>query len=429
MEDAIKSLITNEDELLTLVQKTFGLEVFTPGLLRSKPFYEKLINELQSLGVYIVTIAGTNGKGETAHALSYLLTSIGVETHLWTSPHIYSLTERFCFNGQNVSFTDLKAQVIEAFSEAKKLEYKISFYEFFFLVFLKLSLQKFKGNKEQKVLILEVGLGGRLDAVNHLDANLAIITSISRDHKEILGNRFDKILYEKMGIIRKDSMILTALPLQYLRENFKSFLEKDFCGGFQGIHRDLFAEKELSMEEDYSIRNKKLAFCAFKIIGNDFLKDDNVKLMTFEKIQFPTFKARSEEMTYRRKKFIFIGAHNLEGMRVLVARLLKESFKGIILASFSKRDESESLAMLKMLADVKKARLHLTSFNHPKAMDHESLSRLLTKLSDGTFEESWKNFLKDETRTLQSQQPDEPEEILVTGSYYFIGEVQKFLNS
>ncbi|MCK6595703.1 MAG: hypothetical protein L6Q33_10910 [Bacteriovoracaceae bacterium] len=410
----------NEKQLMDVIFKNFGFEVFTPGLLRTKPLYDFYVNYFKNLNIPIVIIAGTNGKGETAHSLSWLLNHQGINAYTWTSPHIFSICERYSFAGEDVSLARLSMEVEAALLDYRQLEFKVSFYEFLFWVFLRLVVKDIDQSKKN-VIVLEVGLGGRLDAVNHFAANIVLLNSISRDHKEILGNRYDIILGEKCGVFRANQYVVSALELAYLRQNVHD-QEKEM-----GLNYfDLFENNILNAETDFSDRNRKLALSGFEILREKFFKISSVKTMTYSEIHWPIFKGRSEKMTYKGKEFIFVGAHNLDGMRKLVARMLKEEKKGLrpitFLVSFSKRDFSETKAMLKMLLGLRGS-LHLTNFNHPKAQESELLHKLTTEFSEVSFELSWMNYLEDfcEIKSAES--------ILITGSYYFIGEVQSYLRS
>lgn len=163
----------------------------------------------QALGVLtrwpcpIVMVAGTNGKGTTVKTVSALLTSLGYTTGTYLSPHLMHFSERIEVNSQPVSDKEL----VEAFCNVEYsrvlLKQTLSYFEFTTLA----ALWIFK-HKPLDVLILEVGLGGRLDAVNIVDPDISIITSIGLDHMEYLGDTLDKIATEKAGIIRKDRPVL-----------------------------------------------------------------------------------------------------------------------------------------------------------------------------------------------------------------------------
>lgn len=179
------------------------------GLERVRSVAERL-GVLNFPQARIVEIAGTNGKGSTAHMISSVLCAAGVRTGLYTSPHILRFSERIIINGVEAS-DDEMCTAFERVLDAENPDEPLTFFEFTTLA----ALLIFKQNDCQ-VLVLEVGLGGRLDAVNILDADIAVIPSIGLDHCKILGNTIADIAYEKAGIIKAstEAVITGMLPLE-----------------------------------------------------------------------------------------------------------------------------------------------------------------------------------------------------------------------
>lgn len=183
----------------------------------------------------VITVAGTNGKGSTIAYLENILTLAGYKTASYTSPHISQYTERFKINKQNISENILcqAYTIIEAIRDNILLtpfEYDTLAA---FWIFSQYKLD---------IWLLEVGLGGRLDAVNIIDANIAIITSIALDHQQYLGNTREEIAYEKAGILRDNqiSICCDANPpaiLQKLAAKAKYYqINKDFYYQKQDNH-------------------------------------------------------------------------------------------------------------------------------------------------------------------------------------------------
>lgn len=404
----------NEEKLLHFIQTHYGTEVFTPGLKRTRELYSPFIEHFKILGTKITIIAGTNGKGQTAHTLAHYLQMSGQRFALWTSPHILSLRERFAFNEGDISYQELEREIraTHNFLKTNHPSLLVSFYEFLFLVFLRLSQDR---SKVIHHLILEVGLGGRLDAVNHFDADCACITSISRDHQAILGNRYDLILKEKLAVSRAHKPLFTSFSLDYLNH-----LTQEYCEIKQVSWRPL--SKNIRHEhEDYFQENQKMAQALFfELMGSE------QKLPTEE---VPTFKGRREEMTFKGNTLIFIGAHNIDGVRRMTELFLstpKELWPTRVLMSFSKRPEKEVEVMLKSLVDFfgKKTKMDLTSFEHPKAQDLKELREVGKKINE--FSKGLLDFVTDWKIDLNHTNN---QKILVCGSYYFIGEVQRFIHS
>lgn len=173
------------------------------GLERVLLVYRRLLP--RGCSARVVTVGGTNGKGSTVHALEQLLRAEGRSTGAYTSPHIERFNERMRINGDEVS----DAAIINAFSavEHARQGTPLTYFEFSTLAALWLFQQS-----GVDYLLLEVGLGGRLDAVNIVDPDLAIITSVDLDHTQWLGEDRDRIGYEKAGILRPEMPALFGDP-------------------------------------------------------------------------------------------------------------------------------------------------------------------------------------------------------------------------
>ncbi len=149
----------------------------------------------------VVIVGGTNGKGSTCMMLETIWRASGYRTGQYTSPHIHRFNERIRIDGQEVD----DAALIAAFCavEAVRGDIPLTFFEFTTLVAMKLF-----ADARLDVVVFEVGLGGRFDAVNLLDANVAIVTNVALDHQAFLGDTREKIGFEKAGIYRKGSIAL-----------------------------------------------------------------------------------------------------------------------------------------------------------------------------------------------------------------------------
>lgn len=161
-----------------------------------------------SLSCQTVIVAGTNGKGTCVHALDALAQAAGLRSVRYTSPHLYRYNERICIDG--VPATD--AQLCAAFEaiETARCQTPLTFFEFGTLAALYIAAQQ-----KPAVLLLEVGLGGRLDATNIIDADLAILCSLGLDHREWLGDTLEQIAREKAGVCRAGSPVIVADPLSW----------------------------------------------------------------------------------------------------------------------------------------------------------------------------------------------------------------------
>lgn len=158
----------------------------------------------------VITVAGTNGKGSTCAMLEAILGQAGYRTGVYTSPHLVRFEERLRLEGEAVDATNL----IAAFAEVERArcqndaEVSLTYFEFSTLAILAVMARS-----QLDVVILEVGLGGRLDAVNIIDADCAVITSIDLDHTELLGTDREAIGLEKAGIMRTGCPVVVSDPV------------------------------------------------------------------------------------------------------------------------------------------------------------------------------------------------------------------------
>jgi dihydrofolate synthase/folylpolyglutamate synthase len=157
-----------------------------------------------------VLIAGTNGKGSTAATLASILQAAGLRTGLYTSPHLVRINERIRINGQSIDDEKfaLLHDVIERTAERLIEDGELPWHPSFFEMLTAMAFEHFATSKLD-IAVLEVGMGGRLDATNVVDPRVSVITDISLDHEKFLGNTIAEIAREKAGIIRPGGIVVT----------------------------------------------------------------------------------------------------------------------------------------------------------------------------------------------------------------------------
>jgi dihydrofolate synthase / folylpolyglutamate synthase len=184
----------------------------TPSLKFDLANMRVLLGELDhpELRVPGVLIAGTNGKGSTAATLASILKASGLRTGLYTSPHLVQINERIRINGQPISDSDfaLYHDVVERTCERLISESQLPWHPSFFEMLTAIAFEYFAQNKVD-IAVLEVGMGGRLDATNVIEPLVSVITDISLDHQNFLGDTIAEIAGEKAGIIRPGGVVVT----------------------------------------------------------------------------------------------------------------------------------------------------------------------------------------------------------------------------
>lgn len=389
-------------ELQDWLMLTYGAEKFRPGLERVGTFLAPELAQVQTRAPKIVTVAGTNGKGETSYTLAAMARAAGVPFVLWTSPHIHSVCERFQNRAGMIPCEELTKLLHEGEELRQRARVGLSYYEALWAAFVRWGLAQ-----KAELWILEVGLGGRFDAVNLLDAQVVGLSSISRDHQEFLGPRYDMILREKLGVVRPKSTLISALELGYLRERARVGNERS---------RDLFASGELSCAMSFSERNRILAGELWLALG-----------YAAQELPQGGLIARGEVLEWQGHRFTFYGSHNPDGVRKLVQFLRLSSynrqkeFYHQVWAAFSERPQTDLRVMARMLAALgsEHTRVCLTRFEHLKAAGPAGWW--------GESEGSHTQYFHDWTELFQLLSPPADRSVLVVGSYYFVARVQSHL--
>ena len=286
-----------------------GKEAYKPGLDRISNFLEIINSPHKNLK--FIHIGGTNGKGSTAHYMSSILQESGYKVGLFTSPHYYDFRERIKVNNQKIDkdfiteFTNLNKKNIENNS--------LSFFELSF----GLAVSYFNKSKVD-IAIIEVGLGGRLDATNIINPLMSIITNISLDHTEILGDNLEDIAREKSGFINKAKKCNSKIFINDQHENLYSNV--------------LYQEKNISTTI-FSIKH----LVGFNIKEVNILKGiENVELNT-------DFYGRWSKISDDPKVIIDV-AHNNSGFEQLAYQIEREDYKKLyIILGFTKGKKVKEL--------------------------------------------------------------------------------------
>ena len=289
----------------------------------------------------VVTVAGTNGKGSTVAMLEAILRAAGYTTASYTSPHMHRYNERIKINNRCLDDDEL-CRAFEIIEEQRG-NISLSFFEFSTLA----ALQCFKFNKPD-VVLLETGLGGRLDAVNIIDADLAIITSIGIDHVEWLGNNRESIGYEKAGITRSGAPCICGdpnppesikilkkdRPLYLINEDF-SYQKHGDCWDFESTD---FRFNDLPMPALFGNIQLQNASCVLMALGlaKNFKIPHEAISDGLTTVYLPgRFQLRSQIADSGNITGIFDISHNPQGVEVMVQNLKSLANGGKLHAVFA----------------------------------------------------------------------------------------------
>ena len=394
---------------------------FRSGLGRMQRAVNLLGNPEQTYPIIHVT--GTNGKGSTIAFMRELFVSHGKKVGTFTSPHIVSIHDRICINGQSISDADF----IRLANQVKKMEQRLlethgqlSFFELLTVI----ALLHFK-EQEVDLVLLEVGIGGLLDTTNVVTGEISLITSIGRDHQETLGNSLEEIAEQKAGIFKpgKSAVISNLTPeAQIVCQRTANDLDvtlyqadRDFSfksGHFSSSLVDL-NQLKLGLEGAYQEENAALALQAFLLFMNQRGEVVNQEAIR-RALKTTNWAGRLEAIT----EHIYLdGAHNLPALERLVEFIQEKIQQGyhpqILFGALKRKDYS---GMLTYLTDyLPDTALYVTSFDYQDSLDDQDLS-------DYHRVSSYRDFIDDFEASA-----GEKNLLFVTGSLYFISEVRAYL--
>ena len=283
-----------------------------------------------------IHIAGTNGKGSVSNLLASIFQEAGYKVGLFTSPHLKDFRERIRINGKMIPKQDVMNYHRQMIDEATEIH--ASFFEMTtimaFAYFVKENID---------IAILETGLGGRLDCTNIINPDMAVITNISYDHQQFLGDTLAKIAQEKAGIIKKDKPVVigeyqTETAQVFIKkaklENAELFFAKDFKHEVILSNKgSLFIDHKVSfcpLKTSYQLKNIKTVLAAidvYRSFYNDIIiTDENISEGLKNILNNTGFKGRWQQIQLSPKVIVDVG-HNEDGIQNIVEQIQKESFK------------------------------------------------------------------------------------------------------
>jgi len=404
-------------ESLNIDKMRFGLKAITELLSR-------LGNPQKSYKT--ITIAGTNGKGSTAAMTSSILLSAGYKVGLYTSPHLVDVRERIVVNGKKISRKEFNRTIAYV---KDKIQQPVTYFEF-------LTAAAFVYFQKQKVdiAVLEVGLGGRLDATNVCKPLVSVITNIALDHTLYLGNTLDSIAREKAGIIKQKGICITAAKqkkvlevlknvclrrrakLYCLNSDIKIKKQKDGFLNYQGLYRNL-KNLTIPLQGEHQLSNAALALAAVELCEkNGFCVDDAA---IYAGLKNTHWEARLEVLQ-NQPLFLLDGAHNPAGVDVLCRSLKKDfSYRRLILifVSLADKDYRRMLQKIVPLSQI----IILTQLKTKRAVPVTDIMETVKKMGYPVIvTENVKQAIERAQAMAKKQ-----DLICATGSFYLAGEIKQ----
>lgn len=377
-----------------------------------------------------IHVAGTNGKGSSAHMLSSILQTSGYKTGLYTSPHLKLFTERIKIDGQEIA----ELAVVDFVSEIETAveEMQPSFFELTFAM----AMQYFH-RQEVDFAVIEVGLGGRLDSTNIIVPEICLITNISKDHTQFLGTELQQIAAEKAGIIKTSVPVIIS---EYQPEVAPVFINKANDFGAELI----FADKILSFEQAAEDRinvvdanevkyeglllDLKGSYQQHNVLGvlaligqldnrlNLNINDNNIRDGLENVIANTGLKGRWQILNDKPLTILDTG-HNKSGIQVIIKEFNKLRFEQlhIVWGMVDDKDVNEILELM-----PRQASYYFVKADLPRAMPVDNLMQAATNL--GLTGSSYASVMDGYRAALNSASTDDL--VFVGGSTFVIAEIE-----
>lgn len=381
----------------------------------------------------VIHIAGTNGKGSVSAYIDSILRQAGYTTALFTSPHLVKINERFRINFKECSDEELILAWCQVKSFMEKGEKQglqpLTFFEILFLMGMIIFSQK-----EIDYCILETGLGGRLDATVLSDPVLSIITSISYDHMEILGDTIEKIAAEKAGIIKN------GIPVVAVDEENGAFpvierTAKEKKSPVYGLKsQDLTILKKYENKIDFSINSRYYKISNLKVKSYASYQVQNAALAAFAAhVLLPDlaenvirngilemfWAGRMEEIA---ENVYVDGAHNPGAVRQIYNSLADSDKEWLLLfAVCSDKDYTE---MIRILGKIPWKRIYITKIDSARGADTAAVRQCFEEAAGCPiceFESAGEAF----RAALRDRGDEKEENLLCLGSLYLVGEIKE----
>ena len=310
-----------------------------------------------------IHVAGTNGKGSVSHMLASILQNAGYKVGLYTSPHLKDFRERIKINGQMISKEDVVTFVSNNKSQFEQID--LSFFEFT----VALSFKYFEKEKVD-IAIIEVGIGGRLDSTNIINPELSIITNISLDHTNILGDTLEKIAIEKGGIIKTNTPVVIGRYQSEIEHIFNDLSKRKQTK----ISYSLSNNYELDLKGDYQKENCRTAVTSIKEMQKKGWKvsEKNIKDGLLNTVENTRFEGRWQVLN-KQPLIICDTAHNEDGLKKVILQI-DQTFHHSLHIVFGIVDDKNLENILKLLP--RDAKYYFCKPNIPRGLNEKYLQKI-----------------------------------------------------
>lgn len=360
----------------------------------------------------IIHITGTNGKGSTSTIIETVLLEAGYSVGKYTSPHILKFNERIRANGKDISDEEIALTYEKVKNAIKNIGITPTFFEvttaMMFLYF---------AEKKVQYAVLEVGMGGRFDATNVADGDIAVITNVSLDHTEYLGKTIYDIALEKAGIIKEKSFVVVGDSdkefLKAVSEKKKTFINTEdkykdvrYNLNFKNFMTEIYINEKkfnLSLFGDYQVKNFLCAYEALKHLG---ISDEIIE----KAVSKVVWQCRFERFS-QNPLTILEGAHNIDGILNL-KKILTHEYRPdeivMIVSILKDKKVKEMLEVCESFSD----KIILTSLSdNPRGLSGEKLLEYTDKSSVFSVEDDIK-------KAYETAEKSNRRIIVVCGSFY-----------
>jgi len=402
-----------------------------PGLERTRYLLERLGEPHKKIKA--VHVGGTNGKGSVVQLIAAVLQEAGFKVGVYTSPHLVDLRERVRINAELIAESELMGLTEELRPIAEEMKDKPTQFEFLTALALLYFVRK-----AVDFAVIEVGLGGRFDATNVIEPFISVITNVEWDHMDLLGNSLEKIAWEKAGIIKAKTPIVTAEikaePLKVIeaecaqkgaelfRANWGRVIERDFNWDWQEFAVDGLGTVKLRLLGSFQRANLAVALKTLEALNEKCVLgiSKSVLIKGFEKAYWP---GRFEVI--RKAPYVVLdGAHNSHAMAALkqdleryAEKYLKNRKRWLLFGCMRDKEVEKICEIIFPVFDE----IILTKPDYYRACEPNRLKTIATKLNvKATCAVAVKDGFKYAVERMGRR-----DLLCVTGSLYLVGELMR----